>query len=112
LFYLSQLVAKSMVAQQDGVMIHVSSNLAQQAIPGRPAYIATKGAVESLTRAMALELAPSNVRVVAVAPGVVHTSLLPGKGEDHDLRTELEQLVPLSRLADPGEVGATIKFLA
>ena len=63
-FYLSQLVARCMAPRGHGAIVHISSLLAQQTIPGRTAYAASKGAVESLTRAMALD-APHGIRVNA-----------------------------------------------
>ncbi|MGQ9766783.1 MAG: methenyltetrahydromethanopterin cyclohydrolase [Anaerolineae bacterium] len=72
-FYLSQLVARCMAKHGRGAIIHVSSILAQQTIPNRTAYAASKGAVESLTRAIALDLAPYGIRVNAVAPGLIRT---------------------------------------
>ncbi len=111
-YYLSQLVARRMAARQRGAIIHVSSILSQQTIPCRTVYAASKGAVESLTRAMALDLAPHNIRVNAVAPGLVRTEMLldglPGK----EFEEELQRFIPFKRFAEPEELAAAILFLA
>ena len=112
LFRLSQLVAQGMAERGRGCIIHVSSILAQHAIPGRAAYIATKGAVESLTRAMAVELAPHGVRVNTVAPGLVRTQALLSAIGDPQLEASLERGIPLGRFARPEELAQTVLFLA
>ncbi len=112
LFRLSQLVARGMVARGGGCIIHVSSILARHAIPARAAYIATKGGVESLTRAMAVELAPHGVRVNTVAPGLVRTQALLRAIGDEKLATSLEQGIPLGRFARPQELAQAMLFLA
>ncbi len=112
LFRLSQLVAQGMVARGAGCIIHVSSILAQHAIPARAAYITTKGAVESLTRAMAVELAPHGVRVNTVAPGLVRTQALLSAIGDPQLEASLEQGIPLGRFARPQELAQSVLFLA
>jgi len=58
-----------------GAIVHVSSTLGRRPAPGRAVYAATKAALDSLTRTLALELAPLGVRVNAVAPGVVATDM-------------------------------------
>jgi NAD(P)-dependent dehydrogenase (short-subunit alcohol dehydrogenase family) len=112
LFVLSQLVARKMVERKNGCIIHVSSILARQVIPRRSAYIATKGAVESLTRAMSVELAEHNVRVNAVVPGLVNTVALRRVINSVEITGELEQYIPTGRLGEPDEVARVITFLA
>ena len=112
LFYLSQLVARRMVKLNRGCIIHVRSILAQQVIPERSAYIASKGAVESLTRAMALELAQYHIRVNAVVPGVVETQALLGAINNPEVEEALKRTIPWGRFAKPVELANTITFLA
>jgi len=64
-YYLSQRIAKGMVQRRQGSIIHISSILATLTIPQRSVYAATKGAIESLTKAMALDLVDFGVRVNA-----------------------------------------------
>ena len=75
-YYLSQLAARKMAERKQGSIIHVSSILARLAVPQRSVYCASKGAIEALTRAMALDLAPYSVRVNAVSPGLVETKAM------------------------------------
>lgn len=111
-FYLSQLVARRMAERGRGAIIHVSSILAQQTIAGRTAYAASKGAVESLTRAMALDLAPHGIRVNAVAPGLIRTEMLLAAVPDPAFQEELQRFIPFGRFGHPGEMADAIVFLA
>lgn len=95
-----------------GVIVNVCSTESFVALPRHAAYTASKSALLMLTRAFALELAPHNIRVVGVAPGVTET------GMNVDLRSRpqdaarLRDLVPLGRLAKPEEIASVIAFLA
>lgn len=111
-FYLSQLVARCMAKRGRGAIIHVSSILAQQTIPNRTAYAASKGAVESLTRAMALDLAPYGIRVNAVAPGLIRTEMLLAAVPDPAFQEELQRFIPFGRFGQPAEMADAIVFLA
>ncbi len=112
LFYLSQLVARSMTKRNRGGIIHVSSILAQQVIPGRSAYITSKGGVESLTRAMALELAHYNIRVNTVVPGLVATKALRSAIDGSEDTEALKVTIPMGRFGQPEEAANAILFLA
>jgi NAD(P)-dependent dehydrogenase (short-subunit alcohol dehydrogenase family) len=112
LFFLSQLVARSMVNRNSGCIIHVSSILAQQVIPGRSAYITSKGGVESLTRAMALELAQYHIRVNTVVPGLVATKALRSASNSSEDTEALKRTIPMGRFGQPEEAANVILFLA
>lgn len=112
LLQLSQLVAPGMVERGGGAIIHVSSILARLAVVNRCAYIASKGAVEGLTRAMALELGPKGVRVNAVAPGLIATEALLAGMRDPDLQAAIQRHIPEGRFGRPEEVTAAIVFAA
>ena len=79
---------------------------------GRAACIASKGAVEGLTRAMALELGPKGVRVNAVAPGLIATEALLAGMRDPDVQTAVQRHIPEGRFGRPEEVAAAILFVA
>lgn len=111
-FYLSQLVARRMAARRQGCIIHISSILAQLAVPMRTAYCATKGALESLTRAMALDLAPYNIRVNAVSPGLILTEALLDGMPDPGRQAEVQQHIPHGRFGHAEEVARVVVFLA
>ncbi len=112
LFYLSQLAARRMVDRGGGCIIHVSSIGARLAVKSRTAYLASKGAVESLTRAMALDLAPHNIRVNAVVPGLIHTEGLLDSLPDPVWQAELAAYIPDGRFGEADEVANVIAFLA
>lgn len=112
LFYLSQLAARHMAARRRGSLVHVSSILARLAVPQRSIYCATKGAVEALTRAMALDLAPYNVRVNAVSPGLIETQAMLAGFPNDDLLDSVRRHIPAKRFGAPEEMAQTILFLA
>jgi NAD(P)-dependent dehydrogenase (short-subunit alcohol dehydrogenase family) len=90
----------------------VSSVRASRAVAGDSAYIAAKGGVEALTRALAVELGPRGIRANAVAPGIVGTSMNRPALADDAYRNTLTGAVPLRRLGAPGDVADVIAFLA
>jgi NAD(P)-dependent dehydrogenase (short-subunit alcohol dehydrogenase family) len=111
-FYLSQLVAQKMAERKQGSIIHVSSILAKLAVPQRSAYCTSKGAIEALTRAMALDLAPYNVRVNAVSPGLVETKAMLAGFPTEALINSVRQHIPSNRFGEPEELAQAILFLA
>lgn len=111
-FYLSQCVARGMAERRRGSIVHVSSILARQLIEGRAAYAASKGAVESLTLAMALDLAPFQIRVNAVVPGLIQTEALLAGFRDPERLASVARYIPAGRLGDPAEMAEAILFLA
>ena len=112
LFQLSQLTAAGMVERGRGAIVHVSSILARLGVVNRCAYIASKGAVEGLTRAMALELGPRGVRVNAVSPGLIATEALLAGMRDPDLQAAIQRHIPEGRFGRPEEITAAILFAA
>lgn len=94
---------------QGGVVINVSSALATHPVPGQTAYAASKGAIDSATRAMAQELAPKRIRVNAVAPGPTATRLLPA---DAGTRAYVDSRTLLGRVGEPADIAAVVAFLA
>ena len=112
-FQLSQSVARRMIDRGiPGVIVHLSSILARLAVPNRTAYIASKGAIEGLTRAMALDLAPHGIRVNAVAPGLIATEALLAGMPDPDIQAAVQSYIPGGRFGRPEELMAAILFTA
>lgn len=112
LFYLSQLAARKMAGRRRGSIVHVSSILARLAVPQRTVYCATKGALEALTRAMALDLAPYQVRVNAVAPGLIETKAMLAGFPSQELLDTVRDHIPSRRFGRPEEMAQAILFLA
>jgi NAD(P)-dependent dehydrogenase (short-subunit alcohol dehydrogenase family) len=111
-YFLSQLAAWKMAERKQGTIIHVSSILAKLAVPQRSVYCASKGAIEALTRAMAIDLAPFNVRVNAVSPGLIETkAMLAGFPSEARLNS-VRQYIPAQRFGEPEELAQAILFLA
>jgi NAD(P)-dependent dehydrogenase (short-subunit alcohol dehydrogenase family) len=111
-YYLSQLIAKGMVQRRQGSIIHISSILATLTIPQRSVYAATKGAIESLTKAMALDLVDFGVRVNAIAPGLIGTeAMTAGFGSDTML-AEMESHIPGGKFGRPEVIASAVMFLA
>ncbi len=84
--------------------------------PGLAAYCATKGAVHALTRAMACDCGPENIRVNAVCPGFIDTPMLKGffsaAGDPEDLEEEARRVHPLRRYGTPKDVASLVLWLA
>jgi NAD(P)-dependent dehydrogenase (short-subunit alcohol dehydrogenase family) len=108
----SQAVVPYMIKQGRGRIVHISSKAAVVGEPGHVAYSASKGAVLSMTRAMAVDLAPHNVTVNAVCPGPVFTDMLLAVVPDAAGRQALAQKAPLGRLGQPEDIAAAVLYLA
>ena len=106
----SQLAARQMIARDGGAIVNVGSNTASRAMAGRTAYIASKGGVESLTRAMAVELAEHHIRVNCVIPGYIYTERWDTLDEEIIRRRRMN--VPLAKESSPEDIGEAAAFLA
>jgi len=100
----------------EGAIINVSSTCGQVGAAGLAAYCASKGAVDQLTRTMALELAPRGITVNAVAPGAINSPMLFSKHDDQKMvATAIERnllSIPIGAVAEPEEIARSILFLA
>ncbi|MBS7623250.1 SDR family oxidoreductase [Candidatus Bathyarchaeota archaeon] len=113
LFFCCQAVAKqSMIPRKTGVIVNISSQAGKVALPLRAAYCSSKGAVDQLTRVLALEWAEHNIRVNAVAPTFVETPFTAKMLSDRKFRDYVMNKIPLRRLAKPEDVAAAVSFLA
>jgi len=99
--------AHIMVRQHSGVIVNMSSGGATRAHRGNVAYDASKGGIEAMTRAMALDLAPYGVRVNAIVPGLIRTYDI-----DDATARERGQVVPMGRLGTPEDLAGPTVFLA
>ena len=109
---LIQLVSRLMARQHAGSIVNIASITAVVGSPGQVAYSSTKGAVISLTRSAAKELAPQGIRVNAIAPGIIKTErfseLYEESGDKIDVRI---QKIALGRLGTPDDVANACSFL-
>jgi 3-oxoacyl-[acyl-carrier protein] reductase len=103
-------LAARMVEARYGRIVNVSSIWSLASKPRRLAYSTTKAAVNGLTRALAVELAPYNVLVNAVAPGYVNTELTKQNNSEEALE-QIRQAIPQQRLAEPEEIAEVVAFL-
>ena len=101
-----------MQAQGSGVIVNVSSVAGKIGFPGASVYVASKHAVEGLTKTAALDAAPYGVRVNAVAPGPIETGMLDRFAGNADNKAGLLSTVPLGRAGEPDEVAQAIVYLA
>ena len=109
-------VGRELKRRGGGSIVNVSSRLASIGVPTMVVYSASKGALLALTRGAAIELAPHNIRVNAVAPGLTATPLYDawiGGHDDPDAkRAEVASSIPQGRVGTPEEVAATVAYLA
>ncbi|MBE0478199.1 SDR family oxidoreductase [Candidatus Aerophobetes bacterium] len=110
-FLCAQAVSKQMIKQKKGKIINVSSIAAIVGQTNLSLYSSSKGAVLSLTRAMALELAPYNIQVNAILPGTTETPMAAEALANPQTRAQLTSGIPLGRLGKPEDhVGAVLYF--
>jgi NAD(P)-dependent dehydrogenase (short-subunit alcohol dehydrogenase family) len=109
-FLVTRAMLPCLKATGHSAVVNISSTLAEKPIPGMVAYCAAKAAVNGLTRALALEVAPQ-VRVNAVMPAVVDTPIHEGRNISRDQLEDMARLHPLRRIGQPEDVAEAILFL-
>jgi glucose 1-dehydrogenase len=111
-FLVGQAAARAMVRQGRGAIVNMSSANAVVAIPNQVPYVTSKGAVNQLTKVMALALADKGVRVNAIGPGSILTDLLKVVMSDDAARRRILSRTPMGRCGEPAEVAKVALFLA
>jgi NAD(P)-dependent dehydrogenase (short-subunit alcohol dehydrogenase family) len=101
-----------MVRQGRGVIVNMSSQMGHVGAANRTVYCMSKHAIEGLTRAMAVELAPQGIRVNSVAPTYIETPLTRPFLADPAFLAETIRKIPLGRIGQPREVAEGVLFLA
>jgi 3-oxoacyl-[acyl-carrier protein] reductase len=107
---LLQLAVRVMKKQEGGSIVNIASIIGVSGNAGQLAYSASKGAVIAMTKSAAKELAPINVRVNAIAPGMIDTEMFHSIGEGR-IAERIAQ-IGMNRLGNPDEVAQTCMFLA
>jgi 3-oxoacyl-[acyl-carrier protein] reductase len=104
-------VAKVMVNQKSGNIINLSSQVGLNPSPGLGAYAISKTGIIMLTKQLALELANNNIRVNALAPGIVKTDFNKDLWKDPKAAKQIANSIPLGRLAEPDDIAGSVLFL-
>jgi len=105
-----QLASKLMTRQKSGSIINISSIVGVNGNKGQLVYSASKGAIISITKTAAKELAPNNIRVNAIAPGMIDTAMFRSISESH--QSELVNNIGMGRIGSPEDVAKACVFLA
>ena len=103
-------VANQMMARRFGRIVNISSIWSVVSKKRRLTYSASKAGLNGMTRALAIELAPHNILINAVAPGYVNTELTRQNNSEQDINV-IKETIPLQRLAEPSEIAETVFFL-
>jgi glucose 1-dehydrogenase len=112
-FFGTQYAAQQMIRQGGGgKIINITSVHEEWPMPGNTPYCLAKGGVKMLTRTAGLELAPHGILVIGVGPGAVATPINQATMKDAHLMQELDQAIPLGRMARPEEIADVVAFLA
>ena len=105
--------AASYFGREGGSIINISSAVSTFTPPNSAVYTGTKGAVDAITKALAKELGPRNIRVNAINPGMVVTEGVRAGGFDNgEFRKQIETLTPLGRIGQPDDVAPAAVFFA
>ena len=110
IFNLSKAVTPYMKEQKNGVILNTSSMVSIYGQPSGVGYPASKFAVNGITKSLARELAPSNIRVNAVAPGITNTEMVASLPKE--MIEPLIKTIPLGRIGEPRDIANAFLFLA
>ena len=111
-FIVSQAVLPSMIAKKRGKIVHIASLMSDLARPNIIPYTAAKGGVRQLARGMAVELAPHNIQVNAIAPGYFATEMNTALLADQQFTAWVNKRTPAGRWGNPPEIAGLAVFLA
>jgi NAD(P)-dependent dehydrogenase (short-subunit alcohol dehydrogenase family) len=111
-FYCGREALKRMVPQKSGVVLNITSVHEEIAWSGYSAYTASKAAVSMLTKTLAQEAAPHGVRVLAIGPGAIKTSINQSVWSDPKSLQDLLEKIPLKRIGEPEEIARMVVVLA
>ena len=110
-FIVSKATAPIMIREKHGKIVNISCIRSTIFKNNMADYAASKGAVASMTSAMALDLAPYNIQVNSVAPGFIYTGMTAASFDIPDVRAMSEALIPNGRLGMPKDIASVVMFL-
>lgn len=108
-FYCSREAVKNMIHNKSGLIINISSIWGITGASCEVAYSTSKAAINGFTKALAKEIGPSNIRVNAIAPGIINTAMNSYLSED-ELKNIKEE-IPLEKIGDPVDIAKCVKWL-
>lgn len=111
-FFCSQAAGKHMISKGQGKIVNIVSQMAFVGYVNRSAYCSSKGGAVQLTKALAVEWAPYNLKVNAVAPTFIETELTQKMFADKDFYQDVLRRIPLGKLAQPSDVTGAVLYLA
>ena len=110
-FIVSKVAAPVMIREKHGKIVNISCIRSTIFKNNMADYAASKGAVASMTSAMALDLAPYSIQVNSVAPGFIYTGMTAASFDMPDVRAKSEALIPNGRLGMPKDIASVVMFL-
>ena len=113
-FLCAKACAKEMIKHKSGAIVNIASVVMGQigmGMAGLAHYSASKGGIAALTKTLALELAPYNIRVNAIAPGAIDTPMAASAKADQKTLEQTLAVIPLHRMGKPEEIASTVLFL-
>lgn len=108
-FYMTREVVKDMINKKNGCIINISSIWGITGASCEVAYSTSKAGIDGLTKALAKELAPSNIRVNSIAPGCIMTDM--NKGFSKEELKEIKEQIPMGRIGKPEDIAKCVGWL-
>lgn len=108
-FYLTRETVKHMIHEKNGLIINISSIWGITGASCESHYAVTKAGIDALTKSLAKELGPSNIRVNSIAPGIIETDMINNLTEEEI--EEIKQEIPLEKIGKPQEISKCVNWL-